>query len=57
MVGGSPGLKAWIVNPDPDIYQVPFPGDFRLEDRSFSLFDKLIKLKGIDGDNVAAVSY
>ena len=55
MVGGSPGLKAWIVNPDPDIYQVPFPGDFRLEDRSFSLFEKLIEQKGIDGDNVAAV--
>lgn len=55
MVGGIPALKEWIVNLDPDMHQVPFPGDFRLEDRSFSLFEKTLREKGIDGNSVAAV--
>lgn len=31
MAGGSPGGKAWIVNLDPDILQVPFPNAFKYE--------------------------
>lgn len=31
MAGGSPGGKAWIVNHDPDIVQVPFPNAFKYE--------------------------
>lgn len=55
MVGGIPEGKQWIVNLDPDMHQVPFPGDFRLDDRSFSLFEKTLKQRGIDGSHVAAV--
>ncbi|UCF84145.1 MAG: aminotransferase class III-fold pyridoxal phosphate-dependent enzyme [Desulfobacteraceae bacterium] len=55
LVGGIPELKEWIVNSDPDIHHVPFPGDFRLEDRSFSLFEKTLKEKGVRPDDVAGV--
>ncbi|MBW2057540.1 MAG: aspartate aminotransferase family protein [Deltaproteobacteria bacterium] len=55
MVGGIPEGKKWIVNLDPDMCQVPFPGDFRVEDPSFSLFEKTLRQRGIDGDRVAAV--
>ena len=55
LVGGITELKDWIVNPDPDIHQVPFPGDFRLEDRSFSLFEMTLQEKGINPDNVSGV--
>ena len=54
-VGGFPELKEWIVNPDPDIQHVPFPGDFRCEDRSFALFEKTLQAQKIDPDDVAGV--
>lgn len=53
--GGFPELKEWIVNPDPDIHHVPFPDDFRCEDRSFALFEKTLQTKEIDPDDVAGV--
>ena len=55
MVGGIPSLKEWIVNPDPDIIQVPFPGDPRVKDKSFSLFEKTLEEKGIKPESVCAV--
>ena len=54
-VGGFPELKEWIVNPDPDILHVSFPGDLRCEDRSFALFEKSLQTKGIDPDDIAGV--
>ncbi|MCM8808751.1 MAG: aspartate aminotransferase family protein [Candidatus Omnitrophica bacterium] len=55
MIGGIPNLKEWIVNPDPDIIQVPFPGDPRCKDKSFDLFLKKIKEKNINEKDVCAV--
>ncbi len=55
MIGGIPNLKEWIVNPDPDIIQVPFPGDPRCKDKSFDLFLKTIKEKNINEKDVCAV--
>ena len=31
MAGGSPGGKAWIVNHDPDMHNVPFPNAFKYD--------------------------
>ena len=31
MAGGSPAAKAWIVNQDPDMNQVPFPNKFKYD--------------------------
>ena len=55
MIGGIPSLKQWIVNLDPDVYQVPFPGDFRCEDRSFEVFERTLREKGVSSDRIAAV--
>ena len=55
MIGGIPNLKEWIVNPDPDIIQVPFPGDPRCKDKSFDLFLKILNEKNIKGKDVCAV--
>ena len=55
LVGGFPELKEWIVNLDPNIHQVPFPGDLRLKDRSFSLFERTLEEKGVSPDSVAGV--
>ncbi|MBI3991380.1 MAG: aspartate aminotransferase family protein, partial [Candidatus Omnitrophica bacterium] len=55
MIGGIPALKEWIVNLDPDIHQVPFPGDFRIEDKSFGLFEKTLAEKSVSPDRIAGV--
>ncbi len=55
IIGGIPKLKEWIVNQDPSIVEVPFPGDFRCEDKSFSLFENTLKEKGISSDQIAGV--
>jgi 4-aminobutyrate aminotransferase/(S)-3-amino-2-methylpropionate transaminase len=55
LIGGIPSLKEWIVNPDPDIIQVPFPGDPRCKDKSFDLFLRKLKENNIDEKNVCAV--
>ncbi|MCM8807575.1 MAG: aspartate aminotransferase family protein, partial [Candidatus Omnitrophica bacterium] len=54
-VGGIPELKEWIVNPDPDIIVMPFPGDPRCKDRSFDLFLKILAERKIEGKDVCAV--
>jgi len=55
MIGGIPSLKSWIVNLDPNFHQVPFPGDFRCEDRSFKVFEKSLKKKSVTPDQIAGV--
>ena len=55
MAGGMPTLKEWIVNLDPDIHQVPFPGHFGCKDPSFDVFLKTLEAKGVDGSRVAGV--
>ncbi|MCD6318808.1 aspartate aminotransferase family protein, partial [Candidatus Aerophobetes bacterium] len=55
MIGGIPSLKEWIVNLDSDMYQLPFPGDFRCEDRSFDTFIQFLKKNHISPDQIAAV--
>lgn len=55
MAGGSPALKEWIVNIDPDFHQVVFPGDYRCEDRSFAVFERTLAEKGVTPDRVAGV--
>ena len=55
MIGGSPALKEWIVNLDPDMVQVPFPDGFRTRDTSFDFFLKSLKDKGFGPDRIAGV--
>jgi len=55
MMGGSPALKEWIVNLDPDMWQVPFPDGYWCEDTSFDLFLKTLDEKGVTPDRVAGV--
>jgi 4-aminobutyrate aminotransferase / (S)-3-amino-2-methylpropionate transaminase / 5-aminovalerate transaminase len=55
MLGGLPGLKKWIVHPDPDIYQVPFPGEPRCKDRSFAAFERKLKELGVNPNDVCGV--
>ncbi len=55
MVGGTPSLKQWIVNLDPDMHQVPFPDGFRTPDVGFNLFLRTLAAKGVGPDRVAGV--
>jgi len=55
MIGGTPALKEWIVNLDPDMHQVPFPDGFRTEDTSFDLFPRTLAEKGVGAERVAGV--
>jgi len=55
MAGGIPALKEWIGNIDPDMIQVPFPGDPRTQDRSFDVFINTLKEKGVNFDNICGV--
>ncbi|MCX8081916.1 MAG: aspartate aminotransferase family protein [bacterium] len=55
MLGGLTGLKEWIVNPDPDIHHMPFPGEPRCKDRSFDFFEKRLKKLNINPKDVCAV--
>lgn len=55
MAGGIPSLKAWIVNLDKDMVQVPFPDGFRHQDTSFEGFIKALKELGVAPDRVAGV--
>lgn len=55
MVGGISSLKEWIVNLDPNIYQVPFPGDFRCHDKSFSKFEEVLREKVVTPNQIAGV--
>ncbi|MCP4760248.1 MAG: aspartate aminotransferase family protein [archaeon] len=55
IAGGLPALKDWIKNSDPDNIQVPFPDGYYNEDTSFDLFEKTLKEKGINLDNICGV--
>lgn len=55
MMGGTPALKEWIVNLDPDLIQVPFPDGFRTCDTSFEAFLSALSKKGFGPDRVAGV--
>jgi 4-aminobutyrate aminotransferase-like enzyme len=53
--GGIPGQKAWIVNEDPAIVNVPFPDGFWTEDTRFEVFLGALKEKGLAPEQVAGV--
>jgi 4-aminobutyrate aminotransferase/(S)-3-amino-2-methylpropionate transaminase len=55
--GGIPGLKAWIVNEDPAIIQVPFPDGFWTRDTRFELFLDTLTKRGITPEQVAGVLF
>jgi 4-aminobutyrate aminotransferase-like enzyme len=55
--GGMPGQKAWIVNEDPAIVQVPFPDGYWTEDTRFELFQETLRKKGLPPENVAGVMF
>lgn len=56
LAGGIPGLKNWCGDIANDSFvQVPWPGDFKVKDKSFSLFKKTLEEKGIKGDDVCGV--
>ncbi len=55
--GGIPGQKAWIVNEDPAIIQVPFPDGFWTRDTRFDLFLDTLKKRGIAAEQVAGVLF
>ena len=53
--GGIPSLKEWIINLDPGFVQVPFPDGFRTRDVSFDGFERALREKGVEPQNVAGV--
>lgn len=55
--GGIPGQKAWIVNEDPNIVQVPFPDGFWTQQTGFELFESTLASKGILPAQVAGVLF
>src|SRR5213075_2612449 len=55
--GGIPGQKAWIVNEDPAIVQVPFPDGYWTENTSFDLFLSTLDRRGLKADDVAGVIF
>ncbi len=55
MIGGIPALKDWIVNLDPDMHQVPFPGEFRSAKNSLDDTRALLHEKGVGPDRLAGV--
>lgn len=66
MAGGSPGGKAWIVNLDPDIVQVPFPNAFKYEwadesrpdysdENCFNTWLSYLEQKGVKPHHIAGI--
>lgn len=55
MAGGIPALKDWIGHLDPNFYQVPYPGDWRCEDKSFELFLRTLDEAQASPDKIACV--
>ncbi len=55
MIGGSPALKDWIVNLDPDMVQVPFPDGYWVEDTSFDAFLRALDAQQRTPDRIAGV--
>ena len=57
MIGGTPGLKEWIVNLDPTMKQVPFPDGYWNTDTSFDSFLKALKKQKMTPDRIAGVIF
>jgi len=55
MVGGIPAQKAWIVNLDPAMVQVPYPDGFRTQDSSFDSFLRALSEQGVGPGQIAGV--
>lgn len=55
MAGGMPAGKAWIVNLDPGLVQVPFPEGFRCPDTSFDFFLRCLQERGLTPERIAGV--
>lgn len=55
MAGGMPAGKAWIINLDPGMVQVPFPDGFRCPDTSFDFFLKSLADLQLTPDRIAGV--
>jgi len=53
--GGMAGQKAWIVNLDPAILNVPFPDGYWQEDTSFDRFVEAVARSGLKPSNIAGV--
>jgi 4-aminobutyrate aminotransferase-like enzyme len=53
--GGIPGQKAWIVNEDPAIINVPFPDGYWQTNTSFETFLDAIDRHGMKPENIAGV--
>jgi 4-aminobutyrate aminotransferase-like enzyme len=53
--GGMPAQKAWIVNLDPGIVNVPFPDGYWQEDVSFETFLRAIRQAGFVPSRIAGV--
>ena len=55
MAGGISALKEWIVNPDPNMVNVPTPDGFRGTDISFDGFLAALEVQGVDPSRIAGV--
>jgi len=56
LAGGIPELKKWCGDlGEGSFVQVPWPGSFRLEDKSFSVFEKSLEEKGVKPEDVCGV--
>ena len=55
MAGGMSAGKAWIINLDPGMIQVPYPEGFRCPHTSFDFFLKCLDEQGIAPDQIAGV--
>ncbi len=53
--GGMAAQKAWIVNEDPAILNVPFPDGYWQMDTNFGTFLKTIEQRGLKPEDVAGV--
>ena len=55
LAGGIPGLKTWINPVDASFVQVPFPGSFRVEDKTLGGTLKALEAQGVKLENVCGV--
>lgn len=53
--GGIPSQKAWIINEDPAIINVPFPDGYWQTNTSFDSFLNAIARHGLEPENIAGV--
>lgn len=53
--GGIPGQKAWIINEDPAILNVPFPDGYWQTDNSFEAFLAAVGRQGVTPEHIAGV--